>query len=98
VNRWFALAYIGGTMAFYLFLSACAGWDLDHPSRSEFLWWRPGLAAFIGACGVIAPAIYLGSRQPQECMDCAKAARRYARLETERNELKSALLALEPPK
>jgi hypothetical protein len=98
VNRWLALAYVGGLSALYLFLSAFAGWDLDHSERSVFLWWRPGLGAFISACGVIAPAIYLGSRKPQECLDCGKAARKYARLETERNELRTALLALEPPK
>lgn len=96
MNRYFALAYLGGTAAFYLLLASFAG--IDVSKAYVFTWWHPALAAFVGGVAIIPPAIYLGSRAPDDCRDCVKAARKYARLETERDELKQALLALEPPK
>lgn len=88
------MAYVGGAAAVYLFLTGFAGLDIEHPSHSVFLWWRPGLTAFIGCVGIISPAIYLGARAPDDCRECVKAARKYARLETERDELKRALVEL----
>lgn len=95
MNRYFALAYAAGASAVYLVLAALASLDTGfHAPPYVFEWWHPALAAVIGSVSVIAPAIYLGSRQPEECRECVKAARRYARLETERDELKKALVEL----
>ncbi len=96
MSRWYAMAYAGGVFAVYLMMAFVA--DVSEVHAWTFHWWHPALAAFTGSLAVIPAGIYFGQLDPMECSDCDKADRRLMRVEKERDELKQALLALEPPK